>query len=54
MPYINTDRLLIVMAEQTETILLPKIKKVEVLSKALIDPADFSKGLPKCKLPEIH
>jgi hypothetical protein len=42
------------MAEETETILLPKIKKIEFLSKAIIDPADFSKGIPKAKLPEMH
>lgn len=42
------------MNEETETILLPKIKKIEFLSKAILDPADFSKGIPKTKLPEIH
>jgi hypothetical protein len=39
------------MEEATESILLPKIKRIELLSKTIIDPADFSKGLPKAKLP---
>ena len=42
------------MAQETESILLPKIKKIDFLSKAILDPADFSKGLPKSTLPEIH
>ena len=42
------------MTEETETILLPKIKKIDFLEKVILDPADFSKGLPKNKLPEIH
>jgi len=42
------------MTEETETILLPKIKRIDFQSKAILDPADFSKGLPKTKLPEIH
>lgn len=42
------------MAEQPTTILLPKIRKVDLVCKQVLDPADFSKGLPKNKLPEIH
>lgn len=42
------------MAEETNTILLPKIKKITFQSKIMLDPADFHKGLPKVKLPEIN
>lgn len=39
------------MAEETNIILLPKIKKVELKSRLMLDPSDFRKGLPKSKLP---
>lgn len=42
------------MAEEQTTILLPKIRKIELICKQVLDPADFSKGLPKSKVPEVH
>jgi len=42
------------MAEETITILLPKIIKVDFLSKVMLDPADFEAGLPQIKLPQFH
>jgi hypothetical protein len=33
---------------------MPKIKKTELKSKVMLDPADFRKGLPKNKLPELY
>jgi hypothetical protein len=42
------------MAEETDTILLPKMRKIQLLAKIMLDPADFNKGLPKQKLPEIN
>ena len=41
------------MASETDTILLPKIRKISFLSKTILDPADFHKGLPKTKVPEL-
>lgn len=32
---------------------IPKIKKCQIVSKLLIDPADLSKGLPQSSLPEL-
>lgn len=32
---------------------MPKIKKVDLKSKILLDPADLRKGLPKNKVPEL-
>jgi hypothetical protein len=40
------------MAEETK-ILLPKIKKMEFKGKVVLDPADFRRGLPLSKLPEL-
>ncbi len=37
--------------EQDNKILVPKIKKVELKSQILLDPADLRKGLPKNKVP---
>lgn len=42
------------MTEETNSIFLPKIKKISFASKVMLDPADFHKGLPKIKVPEIH
>jgi len=41
------------MAEEIQSILLPKIRKTTLRSKTMLDPADFHRGLPKSKLPEI-
>jgi hypothetical protein len=41
------------MEQENNTFLAPKIKKVELKSKILLDPADFRKGLPKNKVPEL-
>ena len=35
-------------------ILLPKIKAMEFKCKVMLDPADFRKGLPRSKMPELH
>jgi hypothetical protein len=42
------------MAEEFEKILLPKIKKMDFRSKIILDPADFRRGLPKNKMPELN
>ena len=41
------------MEPDNHKFLAPKIKKVDLKSKILLDPADLRKGLPKNKLPEL-
>jgi hypothetical protein len=44
----------LLMTEQNNTtIFLPKIKKTELCCKIMLDPADFRRGLPKNRLPEL-
>lgn len=42
------------MADTIQSILLPKIRKINLWSKTMLDPADFHRGLSKIKLPEIN
>jgi hypothetical protein len=42
------------MADSIEKILLPKIKRDEFRCKVILDPADFRRGLPKSKMPELN
>ena len=42
------------MADSIEKILLPKIKRDELRCKIILDPADFRRGLPKSKMPELN
>jgi hypothetical protein len=41
------------MEPDNHKFIAPKIKKVDLKSKILLDPADLRKGLPKNKLPEL-
>lgn len=41
------------MQQDNNKLLVPKIKKVDLKSKILLDPADLRKGLPKNKVPEL-
>ena len=46
--------LLIKMGDnEAEKVFIPKIKKVQMLSKILLDPSDIKKGLPHTPLPEL-
>ena len=38
---------------EAEKFFIPKIKKVQMLSKIIIDPSDINKGLPQSPLPEL-
>lgn len=42
------------MSQEVEKILLPKIKREEFRCKIILDPADFRRGLPKSKMPELN
>lgn len=50
--FLAYNRLL--MADEFEKILLPKIKKMDFRCKVILDPSDFRRGLPKTKLPELN
>ena len=42
------------MAEENNDVFyIPKIKKTQMLSKILLDPADLNKGIPHTPLPEL-
>jgi hypothetical protein len=42
------------LTEESQTILLPKIRKIDFKCKVMIDPADFRRGLPINKMPELN